>query len=141
MAADLQPASDRRILGEAVAKIMYGPSVASGTPNGEAQSQLLHTTHIGLATAADITRNLAQLDHPQKYLILITSGAAAATSLEAVMVGTQPPSDTPQADSVTAATIARDIADLAATARGGNVTIRAMSASDPMSAALLRALR
>ena len=148
VAADLRDARDRANLNEAIRRVVNGPSVLGGAvpERTTGAAQLRYHAHVALATVADMVRGLGRLKNRQKYLLVLTSGATSAASLEAVL-GAQGATTvtggaaTPWIGQVGAADLRHALTEIAAAAKEANVTIRAFGPQDPASADLLRGLK
>jgi hypothetical protein len=148
VAVDLRDARDRANLNEAIRRVVNGPSLLGGAVSERTTdaAQLRYHAHVALATVADVVRGLGQIRNRQKYVLVLTSGATSAASLEAVL-GAQGATilaggaATPSIDQVGAAHLLRALSEIASAAKQGNVTIRAIDPKDPASADLLRGLK
>ncbi len=147
VAADLRDARDRANLNEAIRGVVNGPSLLGGAVSETTDAaQIRHHTHVALATLADVVRSLGQISNRQKYVLVLTSGATSAASLEAVLraqgativAGGAGTSSIGQGG---AADLLRELSDIASAAKQANVAIRAIDPKDPASADLLRSLK
>lgn len=148
VAADLRDARDRANLNEAIRRVVNGPSLLRGAVSERPTdaAQLSYHAHVALATVADVVRRLGQIRNRQKYMLVLTSGATSAASLEAVL-GAQGATTvtggaaTPLIGQVGAADLLRALSEIASAAKQANVTIRAIDPKDPASADVLRGLK
>jgi hypothetical protein len=139
VAADLRDARDREGLNRAIQRVVNGPSVLHGIESGRSAdpARLQHHAQVALSTTAEVMRRLGQVRGRQKYLVMLSSRATAAASLEA-MLGRQA---APVAGDAAPADLLRQLEEIAAAARQAEITVRVIDPQDPASTDLLRALK
>jgi hypothetical protein len=129
VATDLHSPADPRRLDDSIRKITNGRPPVEPAPGSTAQSaDSRRHAHVAFLTATDVVRNLARLEGGSKHFVFVSSAETAATALEAAVAD-------PGGE------LARDVAELAAQARRGNVTMRVVDAGDLASANVLRRVK
>jgi hypothetical protein len=142
---DLRYLGDRRNLNEPIRKIVEGPASMAVSPRGAPAdaAQLRYDAHVMLLTTRDVIDKLVLLDKWRKQVVLLSSGATSA----AVMAAALAPDDVAPAPlteprrRVGAATLLREVSELAVAARRANVTVHTLDTRDPASLDAIRKLQ